>query len=147
MGSVVDWWVWDSAYLDAHPTDVVDDIYDTSNQGVGKGRKWKDSFELPVIMAQLIRSTNVLNERGFYVSDTLRLVIAVGDIERLLPAMLDDPSSHIRDRVVFQNEVFVPTRVLPRGRYLDNYAVITVDFNQVNAEELVNDSQFQQYSK
>jgi hypothetical protein len=72
----------------------------------------------------------------------LRLVISVADAERLLPDLLTDPNVHIKDRIVFQNEVFVPTRVLPRGRYANNYAVVTIDCNQVNSEELVNDPQF-----
>ena len=109
------------------------------------GRKWKNPFEVPVIMAQQLRSTNIMNERGFYVTDTLRLVIAVEDVTRLLPQMMSDPSVHIKDRIVFQGEVFVPTRVLPRGRYANNYAVVTIDCNQLNTEELVNDPQFQAY--
>jgi hypothetical protein len=44
--------------------------------------------------------------------------------------------------VVFQGKVFVPTRVMPRGRYKERYAVVTIDCNQVNEEELVNDPQF-----
>jgi len=146
VGSIVDWWSWDQAYLDAHPDLVTDDIYDTSNQTVGQGRIWKDPFKLPVIMAQQLRGTNIMNERGFYTVDTLRLVIAVEDVQRLLPALLDNPNVHIKDRVVFQGEVFVPTRVLPRGRYANNYAVVTLDCNQLNPEELVNDPQFQAYA-
>jgi hypothetical protein len=84
-----------------------------------------------------------MNERGYYTTDTLRLVIAVADINRLLPAMITDPALHIKDRVVFHDTVFVPTRVLPRGLYKERYSVVTIDCNQVNAEELVNDPQFQ----
>jgi hypothetical protein len=73
----------------------------------------------------------------------LRLVVAVADINRLLPAMITDPAQHIKDRVVFHDTVFVPTRVLPRGLYKERYSVVTIDCNQVNAEELVNDPQFQ----
>jgi hypothetical protein len=146
VGSIVDWWLWDDAYLSAHPTDVYDDTYDVSSQTPGKGRRWKNPFKLPVIMAQQLRGTNIMNERGFYTTDTLRLVISVSDVEQYLPAMLDNPNVHIKDRVVFQGEVFIPTRVLPRGRYANNYAVITIDLNQLNPEELVNDSQFAQFA-
>jgi hypothetical protein len=97
-------------------------------------------------MAQIIRSSNVMNERGFYVTDTLRLVVNVGEIQRLIPGVLVDPSSHIKDRIVYRGEVFVPTRVLPRGSFGYNYAVVTIDCNQVNSEELVNDPQFQTYA-
>ena len=146
VGAVVNWWVWDQAHLDAAPADVVSSIYDTSNPTPGLGRVWKTPFEMPVIMAQQLRGTNVMNERGFYVVDSLRLVIAVADVARLLPSMVQDPSVHIKDRVVFQNDVFTPTRVLPRGRYADNYAVITLDCTMVNAEELQNDPQFLDYA-
>jgi hypothetical protein len=145
VGSTVNWYLWDAAFFAAHPDHVVDDIYDVSSQDGGKGRKWLDPFDVPVIMAQQLRGTNIMNERGFYTVDTLRLVIAVADVQRLLPALLDSPNVHIKDRIVFQGEVFIPTRVLPRGRYANNYAVVTLDCNQLNTEELVNDPQFQAY--
>jgi hypothetical protein len=145
VGSIVNWYMWDAQFFANHPDEVVDDVYDVSSQQLGMGRKWKNPFEVPVIMAQQLRGTNIMNERGFYTVDTLRLVIAVDDVTRLLPAMLDNPNVHIKDRVVFQGEVFVPTRVLPRGRYANNYAVVTIDCNQLNTEELVNDPQFQAY--
>ena len=146
VGSEVDWWTWDPNALAADYNNFVDPIYDVSNQEDGKGRRWNDPFKLPVIMAQNIRGTNVENERGWYVTDTLRLVITVADANRLLPALISDPNQQIKDRVVFQGEVFVPTRVLPRGRYANFYSVVTIDLNQVNPEQLVNDSQFQDYA-
>lgn len=146
VGTEVDWWLWDDAALAADYGNWVDPIYDVSNQEDGKGRRWNDPFKLPVIMAQQLRGTNIMNERGYYTTDTLRLVIAVADINRLLPAMVTDPSVHIKDRVIFQGGVFVPTRVLPRGKYKERYSVITIDCNQVNPEELVNDGQFQAYT-
>ena len=146
VGTEVDWWIWDDAALAADYANWVDPIYDVSNQDPTKGRRWNDPFKMPVILAQQLRGTNVMNERGFYVVDTLRLVVAVDDINRLLPAMINNPNNHIKDRIVFQGEVFVPTRVLPRGRYKDRYSVVTIDSNMVNSEELVNDPQFQQYA-
>ena len=142
VGTEVDWWVWDDAALVADYDNYVDPIYDVSNQTDGKGRRWADSFKMPVVMAQVIRGTNIMNERGFYTVDTLRLVLSVADLNRLVPTMLTDPNGHIKDRIVYQNIVFVPTRVLPRGHYAENYAVVTIDCNQVNPEELVNDPQF-----
>ena len=146
VGSEVDWWVWDAAALAANYNTWVDPIYDVSNETPGQGRRWKDPIKLPVIMAQLLRSTNIMNERGYYVVDTLRLVVSVADVNRLLPVLLTDPNQQIKDRVVFQDEVFVPTRVLPRGRYANFYSVVTIDLNQLNPEELVNDPQFQSHT-
>jgi len=146
IGQEVDWYQWSEDYLTENYHLVVDDIYDvsgyTDTNGVSNGRRWTEPFKLPTIMAQLIRSTNVMNERGYYVSDTLRLVVNVGDVERLIPQLIDDPNLHIKDRIMYKGQVFVPTRVLPRGAFGYRYAVVTIDCNEVNPEELVNDPQF-----
>jgi hypothetical protein len=142
VGTEVDWWTWDQTAFENDYNNWVDPIYDVSNQTSGKGRKWNEPLKLPVIMAQQLRGTNIMNERGFYVVDTLRLVVSVADLNRLLPTVISDPDHHIKDRIVFQNTVFVPTRVLPRGRYSNFYSVVTIDCNMVNEEELVNDYQF-----
>jgi hypothetical protein len=68
---------------------------------------------------------------------------ASGFVEKLLPNMLLDPSSHLKDRVVYRGNVFSPSRVNPRGHFGYNWAVVTVDLTEVNSEELVNDPQFQ----
>lgn len=146
VGTIVDWWLWDEQFAIDHPDEVYDPIYDVSRSDDGYGRRWKSPFELPVIVAQQIRGSNVMNERGFYTVDTLRLVISVADINRLLPRMIDNPNFHIRDRITFQGQVFTPTRVNPRGRYAERYSVVTIDCTMVNGEELVNDSQFQQFT-
>jgi len=146
VGVDVDWFRWQDYYLDENYEDIVDEIYDVSSGVEGKGRRWMLPFKFPVIMAQLIRGTNIMNERGYYVADTLRLVMNVGDAERLLPSILTTPNAHIKDRVLYRNQVFVPTRVLPRGSFGYRWAVVTIDCNQVNSEELVNDPQFQRYA-
>lgn len=146
VGVDVDWFRWQDYYLEQNFTTIVDDIYDVSSSNIGEGRRWMLPFKFPVIMAQFVRGTNVMNERGFYVTDTLRLVINVGEVERLLPTILTNANAHIKDRIVYRGEVFVPTRVLPRGSFGNRYTVVTVDCNQVNPEELVNDPQFQKYA-
>lgn len=147
VGQEVDWFRWQEYWVDENYTDIVDDIYDTSSSTPGKGRRWMLPFKLPTVMAQLIRSSNVMNERGFYVTDTLRLVVNVGDVQRLIPQMITDPSEHIKDRIVYRGQVFVPSRVLPRGSFGNRWTVVTIDCNQVNPEELVNDPQFQYYAQ
>jgi hypothetical protein len=146
VGVDVDWWRWQDYYLQDKYRDIVDEIYDVSSSEVGKGRRWMLPIKMPVIMAQWIRGTNVMNERGFYVSDTLRLVVNVGDVQRILPSLLTDSNTHIKDRIVYRGEVFVPTRVLPRGSFGYRWTVVTIDLNQLNPEELVNDPQFQKYA-
>jgi hypothetical protein len=143
VGVEVDWFRWRDEYFQANYTDIVDDIYDVSSSVPTKGKRWMLPFKMPVVMAQFIRGTNVMNERGFYVTDTLRLVMNVGDVQRMIPEVLTDPNNQIKDRIMYRGQVFVPTRVLPRGSFGYRWAVVTVDCNQVNPEELVNDPQFQ----
>lgn len=145
VGVEVDWFRWQEYWVNDNYSTIVDDIYDVSSSITDQGRRWMLPFKMPVVMAQWVRGTNVMNQRGYYVTDTLRLVINVGDAERLLPSLFTDSNSHIKDRIVYRGEVFVPTRVLPRGSFGYRWAVITVDLNQVNPEEMVNDSQFKNY--
>jgi hypothetical protein len=146
VGVDIDWFRWQDYYLESNFSTIVDDIYDVSSSVPGEGRRWMLPFKMPVIMAQFIRGTNIMNERGFYVTDTLRLVVNVGDAERLLPSLITDPNNRIKDRILYRGQVFVPTRVLPRGSFGYRWSVVTVDCNQVNPEELVNDPQFQRYA-
>ena len=146
VGQEVDWFRWQDYYLEQNFDTVVDEIYDVSSNVVGQGKRWMLPFKMPTIMAQWVRGTNVMNERGFYVTDTLRLVMNVGDVERLLPSLITDSNNHIKDRVLYRGEVFVPTRILPRGSFGFRWTVVTVDLNQVNPEELVNDPQFTRYA-
>jgi len=146
VGNEVDWWLWDNAALQADYETWVDPIYDVSNQTDGQGRRWNEPFKFPVMLAQHQRGSNTLNERGFYTVDTLRIVAAVADVNRLLPNIITAPTLHIKDRIVFQGAVFVPTLVNPRGLYSTRYSVVTITCNQVNSEELVNDPQFQSYA-
>jgi len=142
VGVDVDWFRWQNYYLDEHFGTIVDEIYDVSSSTPTQGRRWMLPFKMPVIMAQFVRGTNIMNERGFYTTDTLRLVINVGEVQRLLPSLITDSNNHIKDRIVYRGEVFVPTRVLPRGAFGYRWAVVTVDCNQLNPEEMVNDPQF-----
>ena len=104
-------------------TTWVDPIYDVSDQTPGQGVRWNDPFDLPVIM-----------------------VVAVADLNRLLPDMVTNPTNHIKDHVIFNNIVFRPMQVNPLGRYADRYSVVQIDCNQINSEELVNYPQFQDYA-
>ena len=147
VGVDIEWFRWQEYYLNENFTDIVDDIYEVSSSEPGKGRRWMLPFKMPVLMAQLLRSTNIMNQRGFYVTDTLRLVINAGDALRMLPSLVgENPNQHVKDRILYRGQIFSPTRVLPRGHFGYRWAVVTVDCNEVNPEELVNDPQFQQYA-
>lgn len=144
VGVEVDWWTWNA---DFDVDEVVDDIYDVSRYEVGKGRTWNSPIKVSVVTAQIVQGTITQNDRGFYNTDTLRVVVNAEDAVRRFPDILANPDAHIKDRIVFRNEVFRPIRVFPRGHMEYKFAVVTLDCVQVNPEELVNDPQFQVYSE
>jgi hypothetical protein len=154
VGTKVEWW-----FYDEHATtvDPIDDV-GGSNYGVG-GRIWKGPLTVPVVKASIVQGVTVQNDRGFYNTDILRLTLNVDLIEEdlsLLGANLStipqlrsleiNPDDYLRDRIVFRHEVFTPTRINPLGIVKNNYTLIAVDCNQVNPEEMVNDTQFQHYA-
>ena len=146
VGVEVDWFRWQESYLANNVTTVVDDIYDVSSNTPGEGRRWMLPFNMPCITAQLVRGSNEMNERGFYVVDSLRIVLNVGDVQRLIPDMLVNPDKNIKDRILYRGNVFTPSRVLPRGHFAYNWAVVTIECTEVNSDELINDPQFKQYA-
>lgn len=147
VGVDVDWFKWSAEYLAAEYNTVVDDIYDVSSSVVGNGRRWMLPFKMPVVLAQVIRGGNQMNDRGFYAVDTLRLVLSAGEASRLLPGLVgNEPNNHMKDRVVYRNQVFTPIRVNPRGSFGYRWAVVTIDLTEVNSEELVNDPQFTKWA-
>jgi hypothetical protein len=146
VGTTVSWWTFDPNALASNYTDWVDNIYEVSNQTPGKGVLWNTPFDLPVIMAQHVRGDSSPNERGFYTTDTLKIVVAVADLNRVLPDMITNPTNHIKDHVVFNQSVFRPMQVNPLGRYAERYSVVQIDCNQINPEELQNYGQFLDYA-
>jgi len=148
VGIDVDWFRWQDWYLQDADNNVVDDIYDVSSAVSGGGRRWMAPFKLRTVMAQITRGGSIPNERGFYTTDTLRLVINADDIRRKLPEILrNEPNQFIKDRILYRGQVFTPSRINPRGHFGFRWAVVTIDCNEVNAEELVNDPQFLKYAQ
>lgn len=147
VGVNLNWWLWDSEFLRENVSTIVDDVYDTSSQtSTTAGRVWRNPLTVQAVTAQIIRGSNAMNDRGFYVVDNLRIVFNVGQLRHLIPTMLTDPAQHIKDRIEYKGQIYTPTRVFPRGHFGDRWAVITVDCNHVSREELVNDPQFRSYA-
>lgn len=148
VGQDVNWFRWQEWYKEDTFDNMVDDIYDVSSAVEGGGRRWMLPIKMPALLAQVTRGANIMNERGFYVVDTMRLLLNSGDLERLIPEVLgDEPNDFIRDRIVYKGQVFAPIRVNPRGLVGDDFAVVSIDCTEVNRDELVNDPQFAQFAQ
>ena len=153
VGNEIEWWVYDKLHTQ------VDEIYDVGSSGQYGGRRWIGPILVPTINAALYQGVTMQNDRGFYNTDVLRITINMDVIERgedlvgsnssNRPWLCDLPTNvdkYLNDRIVFRGEVFTPTRIYPKGILTDKYTIFTLDCNQVNSEELVNDPQFQVYA-
>lgn len=153
VGNKVEWWFFDSENT------IVDPIYDVGDSGELGGRKWIGPLVVPTINSVIEQGVTEQNNRGFYNTDILLLTVnmdviynggsLLGSNEATLPrlSMIEtNPDHYLQDRVVYRGEVFSPRKVYPRGLITDKYTLITIQCNQVNSEELVNDLQFQKYA-
>ena len=125
---------------DAEATGV-DRIYDVADHEE-VGRQWKfPPLRIPAFAAFIAQGPTMHNDRGFYQADVLRLSVAINVMEEVFPSLVWEPDRHIKDRVLYRGKVFIPTRTYLRGLLRDTHTVFTIDANQVNPEEYVNDPQ------
>lgn len=151
VGYQVEWWLYDQDLTQ------VDALYDVGSS-IGGGRRYHGPHLIPVVNAALFQGVTVQSERGFYNTDVLRITINMDIIDgsslsggeslvipelKYLPT---NPDAYLRDRIVFRNQVFAVKQIFPKGIITDDYTLFTIDCNQVNPEELINDPQFQDYA-
>jgi hypothetical protein len=158
VGSNVEWWFFDDENT------VVDAIYDVGSDSSVGGRRWIGPMPIPVVNANLDQGVTAQNDRGFYNTDVLTITINMDVIDSgrnrtkigitgsnmatipQLSKIQTNPDHYLTDRIVFRSQVFTPIQIFPEGIITDQYTLITVRCAQVNAEELVNDPQFQEYA-
>lgn len=138
VGTYVDWYVFDEI------NSAVDPVYDVG--AYTGGRRWvSPALKIPVIRAIIQQGITQQNNRGYYQTGIMLATLNIKNVGYLLPDVLLIPDKHYWDRVVYQNTVFTPVRIMPKGHVADSYTVVTLQFNQVNSEELINDPQFQSF--
>jgi hypothetical protein len=120
-------------------TSKVDPIYDVADSVTG--RQWKEPIRIPAFAAFIYQGPTMHNDRGFYNTDILRVSTAMDVMERVFPDLVWNPDRHIRDRVLYRGKIFIPTRLYLRGLLRNAHTIFTIDANEVNPEEYVNDPQ------
>lgn len=124
----------------------VDRIYDVADHET-TGRQWKaPPIRIPAFAAFIYQGPTMHNDRGFYQADIMRMSVAMDVMEEIFPELVWEPDKHIKDRVLYRGKVFIPTRTYLRGLLRDHHTVFTIDANQVNPEEYVNDPQLASWS-
>ena len=153
VGNDIDWWFYDPENT------VVDEIYDVGSSLSGGGVQWIGPISVPTVNATIDHGMTVQNERGFYNTDLISVTInmdvikdgsdLLGSNSSTIPQLAGietNPDRYLRDRIVYRGQVFSITQVFPRGLIVEDYTLITLRGEQVNAEELVNEPQFQSYA-
>jgi hypothetical protein len=133
VGQHVQWIEFDQENSDS---DVIYDVADNVT-----GRQWKEPIRIPSYAAIVFQGQSFSNDRGFYNTDILRVSVAMNLMEEVFPELVWEPDRHIKDRVLYRGKIFIPTRTYLRGLLRDVHTIFTIDANQANAEEYVNDPQ------
>lgn len=139
VGGELPWWRF-------NPDDTeVDPLYDVGSYD-GVGRRYDEPRMLKYLVSQVFQGQVDQSDRGYYNADNLRLSVNLADFQRVFPDVVPEADNFLRDRAVFNNTVFRPTRMYLRGLVRDRYTIVTVDLVEVHPEELVNDPQFHDFS-
>jgi hypothetical protein len=110
------------------------------------GRRWKSPVIVPVIKALIKHGTVEHSHEGFYNSDSVHFTIDKEALNKQVPNFLNNPDPINRDRIVWQGQVYRPLLSQFKGIVAENFTLVSLDCRQIMPEEMVNDSQFQQYA-
>ena len=121
-----------------------DVIYDVADKVIG--RRWKDPVRIPSYFSVIVQGVTMHSDRGFYNTDVLRSSSSMHVVEEIFPSLVWDPDRHIKDRVLYRGKIFIPTRIYLKGALRNAHTIFTIDANQVNPEEYVNDPQLLEWA-
>lgn len=139
IGQYIPWYQFD------RENSVIDPIYDVGAET--GGRKFHRPFLLPVISAGLEEGVEINTGQGEYTTDVAHLVVSYDQAEKAgLRRMKTNWRTFLGDRFIYNDTVFQVRSIQVRGPVGERYEVLGIDGWQVNAEELVNDPDFQKWS-
>ena len=139
VGHHVKWLQFNEEASQKHP------IYDVADMAIG--RQWKEPIRIPAYAAFIFQGASPHNDRGFYNTDILRVSVAINVMEEIYPELVWEPDAFTKDRVLYRGKIFVPTRTYLKGLLRNTHTIFTIDANQVNEEEWVNDPQLSDWAR
>jgi hypothetical protein len=133
-GESVLWSEYDAMASTKHPT------YDE-----GPSRAWYPPVVLPVMFLDFRQDDPLDTDEGFYVLSTASVVFQVTSaVDRFRTSPLFT-ANHFRDRFSYDNIVYRVTKYEKQGFVHGTYLTISALGEQVKAEEVVNDTQQQDF--
>lgn len=141
-GVIIQWWFWDPEGTG------VDPIYDEPS--LTGGRKYTGPFPMPVLTVTRVEGAMQDTGEGAYTVDSLNLTMGYRQAAAagLLPEA-DQTNQHLKDRFVYDNEVWTPSSIVSRNLLGGGgtRSLIHVTATQVRDDEMVDDPQFLKYAE
>jgi hypothetical protein len=102
---------------------------------------------MPMMIGEYDRAGRNTDDDGLYQVDTVHVII---DYFAFFSSGIVDPDptgqDHVNDRVAFDGHLFDVMSFLPRGRVASYFMTISVDLNEVAAEDLAEDQAAPQFA-
>lgn len=123
---------------------VMDDVYD---EAVGAGLVYKPPLQLPVMHVTHVEGGNEYGEFGFYYNDDLDAKIAFDKFIQVGMSMADiQTGNYDKDRVMYDRKIFRVTQLSIEGQVQQRDLVVGLSATQCKPDELVNDTEYAQWS-
>lgn len=111
----------------------------------GPSRAWYPPIVLPVIFLDFRQDDPLDTEVGFYVLSTASIVFQVTESNDRFRTSPLNTAAHFRDRFSYDNVVYRVTKYEKQGFVHGQYLTISALGEQIKAEEVVNDTQQQDF--
>lgn len=122
----------------------IDDVYD---EAVGQGEQWLSPVRVPCIHVNHIEGANENGDTGFYYNDDLDAAIPFDLFTQAGMTMADiQTGNYIKDRVLYDRKIFRVKTLSILGQIQQRDIIVGLDATQCKPDELVNDTQFAQWS-
>jgi hypothetical protein len=120
------------------------DIYD---EGTNGGRVYNGPIDLPCLQVIHEEGGNEDTDIGFYYNDDLHATLPFKTFARAgFPHPDLTTADYLKDRIVYDGKVFRVLKINVLGQIQRRDVVVSIEATQVRGDELVNDSQFAQWS-
>lgn len=135
---------WLMYYRYDRPATVSSSIY---GESVGQGRIYLPPVRVPCMHVTYVPGPNENGVWGFYDNNAVDAIVPFDLFVQMGMSMADiDTRNYLRDRVVYNNQVFRTVSLAIRGKIQTRSTMVGLTATQVKPDELIDDVQFQQWS-
>ncbi len=121
-----------------------DDVYE---EVTGSGRNYLPPVRLPCLHVTEIQGGNTQGDKGFYMNNDIRVIVAYDVYEGAGMPLSDLNTGRFEmDRLVYKQKVFQVTLINIEGQIQERPTTVSIDATQLKADELYEDQAFSQFA-